>query len=81
MSRLSGAESGMPMGDGFSSTANATIVAQQLIDALTLEGGSQFLIAMIALSAVNMASALAMIGNILYDAWTVRHWDFETKRE
>ena len=81
MSRHPGAENGMPMGDGSSSTANATIVAQQLMDALTLEGGSQFLTAIIALSMVNMASALAMIGNILYDAWTVRRWDFETKRE
>ena len=81
MSRHSGTIDGMPIGDGSATTANATIMAQQLMDALTLEGRSQFLIAIIALSGINMASALAMIGNILYDAWTVRHWDFETKRE
>ena len=81
MSHRSGTVLTMANGGGFSSSANSTYQAQQVVDALTLEGGSQFQIAIIALAAVNMASAIAMIGNILYDAWTVRHWDFETKRE
>lgn len=71
----------MSMGNGFSSDTNSTTQAQQIIAALDLEGGPQFQIAVLALAAINLASALAMMGNILYDAWTVRHWDFETKRE
>ena len=71
----------MPTGDGLPSTTNGATETQQVSNAWTLEGGPQFRIAIIALAAVNMAAAMAMMGNILYDAWTVRHWDFETKKE
>lgn len=67
--------------DGFAVTTNGGSQAQQVSDAWVLEGGPQFRVAIITLAAINMAAALFMIGNILYDAWIVRHWDFETKRQ
>ena len=76
-----------PFGDGFwlrddfSPVSHRISLAQQLSDASTLEGGPKFRIAIIALAATNMAAAIFMIGNILYDAWTMRHWDFETRRQ
>ncbi len=48
--------------------------------AWALVGGSCFQIAIIALAALNLAVGIDMIGIILYDAWTVRKWIFETNR-
>ncbi len=48
--------------------------------AWALVGGSWFQIAIIALAAMNLAAGIDMIGIILYDAWTVRKWIFETNR-
>lgn len=67
--------------DGFSRVSDQASVPQQVNDAWILEGGHDFRVFVIVLAAVNMASAILMIGNILYDAWTVRYWDFETKRQ
>ena len=55
--------------------------ADTINGAWLLQGGKQFKTAIIVLAAVNMAAAIAMIGNILFDAWTVRKWDFETKMQ
>ena len=46
-----------------------------------LEGGKQFRTAIFVLAAVNLAAAVIMVANILYDAWTVRKWDFETRKQ
>ena len=55
--------------------------ADTINGAWILQGGEQFKTAVIILAAINMAAAIAMIGNILFDAWTVRKWDFETKTQ
>ena len=44
-----------------------------------LQGGKPFRTALLVLAVLNMVAALVMIGNILYDAWAVRKWDFESK--
>jgi hypothetical protein len=72
--------SGMPTGDDFPNTTNITALAQQMNAAWALVRGSWFQIAIIALAAMNLAAAIDMIGIILYDAWTVRKWIFETNR-
>ena len=46
-----------------------------------LIGGKTFKTAIFVLTAVNLAAAVIMIANILYDAWTVRSWDFETRKQ
>lgn len=46
-----------------------------------LLGGKSFKIAILVLAAVNLAAAVIMMANILYDAWTVRNWDFETRKQ
>ncbi|KAL8789546.1 MAG: hypothetical protein Q9195_006773 [Heterodermia aff. obscurata] len=53
--------------------------ADTINGAWILQGGKDFRMALIILAAINMAAAIVMIGNILFDAWTVRKWDFETK--
>lgn len=55
--------------------------ADTINGAWVLQGGKQFKTAIFVLAAINLAAAVTMIGNILYDAWTVREWDFETKRQ
>ena len=55
--------------------------ADTINGAWILQGGKGFKTAVIILAAINMAAAIAMIGNILYDAWTMRKWDFETKMQ
>ncbi len=72
--------SDIPTGDDFSNTPNITTLAQQMNAAWALVGGSWFQIAIIALAAMNLAAGIDMIGIILYDAWTVRKWIFETNR-
>lgn len=46
-----------------------------------LLGEKAFKTAIFVLAAVNLAAAVIMIANILYDAWTVRNWDFETRKQ
>ena len=55
--------------------------ADTINGAWILQGGMQFKTALIVLAAVNTVAAIAMIGNILFDAWTMRKWDFETKAQ
>ena len=55
--------------------------ANTINGAWILQGGRQFRTAIIIIAAINLAAAIIMIGNILFDAWTVRKWDFETKMQ
>ena len=54
--------------------------ADTIDGAWLLQGGKGFRTAIFVLAAINLTAAVIMIGNILYDAWTVRKWDFETRR-
>lgn len=55
--------------------------ADTINGAWVLQGGRTFRTAIIVLAIINLAAAVAMIANILFDAWTVRRWDFETKKQ
>ena len=55
--------------------------ANTINGAWILQGGRQFRTAIIVIAAINLAAAILMIGNILFDAWTMRKWDFETKMQ
>lgn len=60
----------------FSMKTYVIALAQQMDAARTLEGRLRFQIAIIVLTATNLAAAVLMNGNILYDAWTMRQRDF-----
>ena len=49
--------------------------------AWVLQGGKEFKTAILVLAAINLVAAVLMIGNILYDAWAIRRWDFETRKQ
>lgn len=55
--------------------------ADTINGAWVLQGGRTFRTAIVVLAIINLAAAIAMIANILYDAWTIRRWDFETKKQ
>lgn len=55
--------------------------ANTINGAWVLQGGRTFRTTIIVLATINLAAAIAMIANILFDAWTVRRWDFETKKQ
>lgn len=59
--------------ESFSATNNNNILAQQVNSAQLLEGGPRFRTAIIALAAINLAAAIMVMGNILYDTWAVRN--------
>jgi len=73
--------SGMPTREDFSNRTIVIALAQQVDAARALEGGSWFQIAIIALAAMNLAAAIIMFCNILYDTWTVRKWNYESNRQ
>lgn len=66
---------------GFAGDREKLNAANTIDGAWILQGGKEFRMAVIVLAAVNLAAAIAMIGNILFDAWTARKWDFETKMQ
>ena len=67
--------------DNFSRDHHGFNTADTINGAWILQGGRQFRTAVLALAAINMVAAMVMVGNILFDAWSVRKWDFETKMQ
>ena len=65
----------------FGDRQNNSNIANTDDGAWILLGGKAFRNAIFVLAAVNLAAAVIMIANILYDAWTVRNWDFETRKQ
>lgn len=51
---------------------------QLLADALALEGGSRFRTATLILTAINVLSAVILVGSIFFDAWIINKRDTST---
>ncbi|MCJ1465056.1 hypothetical protein MMC07_003672 [Pseudocyphellaria aurata] len=45
----------------------------------TTEGGERFDLAILILASINVTAAVLMIGNITYEAWSKKEWDFYPK--